>query len=95
VEKAGVEKAGAEKAGAEKSGLKLHPGEKGFDLGSLGGLVLNEDQRIEINLTDWLSHKPDCLAGRATAVLDSSNAEDATQELACKISFPEIAREEK
>ena len=32
--------------------------------------------------------------GRATAALGSSNPEDATQgELACKISFPEVARE--
>lgn len=66
---------------------------KGFDLGSLGGLVSNKAQKIEINLTDWLSHKPHCLAGRATAVLGSTNPEDATQKLACKISFPEVARE--
>ena len=59
-----------------------------FDPKSIGGKRLT---KIKIDPDDWLSRKPHCLGGRATAVLGSSHATEG--DLACKISFPEIARE--
>lgn len=56
-----------------------------FDPDSVGGSTCKD---IQINLEDWLSQKPHCLGGRATAVLGSFDGD-----LACKISFPEFARE--
>ena len=65
-----------------------------FDPDSIGGQACDDWNNIEIDFNDWLSHKPHCLGGRATAVLGSSNPDDARHgDLACKISFPEIARE--
>jgi hypothetical protein len=50
--------------------------------------------KIEINVDDWLSQQPHCLAGRSTAVLGSSvPGNDTYGDLACKISFPEVARQ--
>ena len=59
-----------------------------FDPDSIGGRDCEHFKQIQIHLEDWLSHKPHCLGGRATAVLGSSDVD-----LACKISFPEVARE--
>ena len=63
-----------------------------FDSNSMGGLDLQDFKKIDIDLKDWLSHKPHCLGGRATAVLGASDPR-AQDKLACKISFPEAARE--
>jgi hypothetical protein len=67
---------------------------KDLDPDSIGGLGGEHLKKILINLSDWISHKPHCLAGRASAVVDALDPNDTTQDkLACKISFPEVARE--
>ena len=63
-----------------------------FDSDSIGGLDLRDFEKIDINLKDWLSHKPHSLGGRATAVLGASDPR-VQDMLACKILFPEVARE--
>lgn len=62
--------------------------------GSHTYLTSKRPDKIEISVSDWLSHQPHCLAGRSTAVLGSSIPGDDTYgDLACKISFPEVARQ--
>ena len=77
--------------GTGKGARNLHSGKQTFDADSLH-FDAEHLEKIQINLNDWLTHKP---GGRATAVLGSSESvlDDASYgELACKISFPEIAR---
>ena len=47
---------------------------KHLDSDSIGGLGLTGLEKIDINLKNWLSYKPHCLDGRATAVLGSSES---------------------
>ncbi|GLB44606.1 hypothetical protein LshimejAT787_1702330 [Lyophyllum shimeji] len=42
---------------------------------------------------DYLSHKPHCLPGRATAVLGASAPDSNLPDLACKIYHPEVTRQ--
>ncbi|GLB44611.1 hypothetical protein LshimejAT787_1702380 [Lyophyllum shimeji] len=46
-----------------------------------------------INKDDYLSHKPHCLPGRATAVLGASAPDSNLPDLACKIYHPEVTRQ--
>jgi len=50
--------------------------------------IRNRNQSHRLAIT-----QPNCLAGRATAVLGSSNIETPHKSLPANFSFPEIARE--